>query len=98
MKRRAGMAAGSVRSLRVRGGVRRRPARERGAAGPGRDGAARRRGAVVWSIAIGFVGYSLAYSWDTLERWIGRTGLIALVLVGVVAVIAFVRWRRQSRS
>jgi membrane protein DedA with SNARE-associated domain len=51
-------------------------------------------GAVVWSVAIALVGYSLAYSWDTIERWIGRSGVIALVVVGVLALVACVRWRR----
>ena len=54
-------------------------------------------GAVVWSIAIAFAGYSLAYSWDSLERWIGRSGVILLVLVAVGAGIAFLRSRRSSR-
>ena len=54
-------------------------------------------GAVVWSIAIAFAGYSLAYSWDSLERWIGRSGVILLVLVAVGAGIAFLRSRRVSR-
>ena len=52
-------------------------------------------GAVVWSIVIAFVGYSLAYSWDTLERWIGRSGVFALIVIGIIAAVAFVRWRRQ---
>ena len=43
-------------------------------------------------------GYSLAYSWDTLERWIGRTGLIALALVVAIGVIAFLRARRTHPS
>ena len=55
-------------------------------------------GAIVWSIVIALVGYSLAYSWDTLERWVGLSGLLALAAVGVVAAFAFVRWRRQSRA
>jgi membrane-associated protein len=54
-------------------------------------------GAVVWSIAIAFAGYSLAYSWDSLERWIGRSGVLLLVLVAVGAGIAFLRSRRVSR-
>src|SRR4029453_1148639 len=54
-------------------------------------------GAIVWSSAIAFVGYSLAYSWDTLERWIGRSGIILLALVAVGAGIAFFRSRRASR-
>jgi membrane protein DedA with SNARE-associated domain len=53
-------------------------------------------GAVVWSIAIAFAGYSLAYSWDTLERWIGRSGVFLLVLVAVGAGIAFLRSRRAT--
>jgi membrane protein DedA with SNARE-associated domain len=52
-------------------------------------------GAVVWSTAIAFAGYSLAYSWNTLERWIGRTGVVALVIVALVAVVAYLRRRRE---
>ena len=37
--------------------------------------------AVVWSTAVAVAGYSLAYSWDALERWVGRTGLIGLAIV-----------------
>ena len=55
-------------------------------------------GAITWSTAIAIAGYSLAYSWETLERWIGRSGLIALALVGAVVVISVVRARRKSDS
>jgi membrane protein DedA with SNARE-associated domain len=55
-------------------------------------------GAIVWSTAIAFAGYSLAYSWDTLERWIGRSGLIALALVAAIGLIAFLRARRTDES
>jgi membrane protein DedA with SNARE-associated domain len=55
-------------------------------------------GAIVWSTAIATLGYSLAYSWDTLERWIGRSGGFALALVVIVAVIAYLRKRRTSPS
>ena len=55
-------------------------------------------GAIVWSTAIAFTGYSLAYSWDTLERWIGRSGLIALALVAAIGLIAFLRARRTDES
>jgi membrane protein DedA with SNARE-associated domain len=55
-------------------------------------------GAIVWSIAIAAVGYSLAYSWDTLERWIGRTGGFALAVVVIIAVVAYVRKRRADPS
>src|SRR5206468_10148740 len=55
-------------------------------------------GAIVWSTAVAFAGYSLAYSWDTLERWIGRTGLIAFALVVAIAIVAFLRTRRTHAS
>jgi membrane protein DedA with SNARE-associated domain len=55
-------------------------------------------GAVVWSTAVAAAGYSLAYSWDTLERWIGRSGLIVLVIVALVGAFMFTRWRRDSRA
>jgi membrane protein DedA with SNARE-associated domain len=52
----------------------------------------------VWSITIAAVGYSLAYSWDTLERWIGRTGGFALAVVVIIAVVAYLRRRRADPS
>jgi membrane protein DedA with SNARE-associated domain len=55
-------------------------------------------GAVVWCTAVAFAGYSLAYSWTTLERWIGRSGLIALALVAAVGIIGIVRARRDRHT
>jgi membrane protein DedA with SNARE-associated domain len=55
-------------------------------------------GAVVWSTAIALAGYSLAYSWETLERWIGRSGLIALAAVVAVGVVVWLRQRRAQES
>ncbi len=55
-------------------------------------------GAIVWCTTVAFAGYSLAYSWDTLERWIGRTGLFALALVIGIGLIGFVRARRNRQS
>ena len=52
-------------------------------------------GAVVWCTAVAFAGYSLAYSWQTLERWIGRTSLIALALVVAIGAVGLVRARRN---
>ena len=52
-------------------------------------------GAVVWCTAVACAGYSLAYSWETLERWIGRTGVLALALVVAVGLIGVVRARRN---
>lgn len=53
-------------------------------------------GAIVWATVIGVAGYALAYSWDTLERWIGRGGVIALGVAGALVVIAVLRHRRQQ--
>jgi undecaprenyl-diphosphatase len=55
-------------------------------------------GAIVWCVAIACAGYSLAYSWDTLERWIGRTGLIGLAAVIVLGLVALARARRNRSS
>jgi membrane protein DedA with SNARE-associated domain len=54
-------------------------------------------GAVVWCTVIAAAGYSLAYSWETLERWIGRTGLLALVVLVAMGVFALMRARRNRR-
>jgi len=51
-------------------------------------------GAVVWCSAVAGAGYALANSWDTLERWIGRAGLIGLAL----AVVLFIVVRRRART
>ncbi len=55
-------------------------------------------GAVVWSTAIGLVGYALAHSWDLLERLVGRAGLLALVVAGALAAVAVARARRTQTS
>ncbi len=56
-------------------------------------------GAVVWCTAVALAGYTLGHSWELLERWVGRTGLIALiVVVGVVVVFAARRRRSDSSS
>jgi len=55
-------------------------------------------GAIAWSTAIAIAGYSLAYSWETLERWIGRSGLIGLALVAAIVVVSVVRARRKIDS
>ena len=55
-------------------------------------------GAITWSTAIAIAGYSLAYSWETLERWIGRSGLIALAVVAAIVGFSVVRARRKNDS
>jgi membrane protein DedA with SNARE-associated domain len=53
-------------------------------------------GAVVWATVIGVVGFALGESWDRLERLVGRSGLIALVVVAAIGAIAVLRARRAS--
>lgn len=55
-------------------------------------------GAVTWAIAVAIAGYTLAESWDVLQRWIGRSGLIALAAVALVLVIGWRRGRRTEAS
>ena len=55
-------------------------------------------GAIVWSIAVGAAGYLLAYSWETLEWWVGRTGLIALLVIGGIAALAALRRRHVTEQ
>jgi membrane protein DedA with SNARE-associated domain len=53
-------------------------------------------GAVVWCSAVATAGYTLANSWDTLERWIGRTGVAGLALVIVLLLVARARARART--
>jgi len=55
-------------------------------------------GAVAWSSAVAAAGYALAYSWATLERWIGRSGVIALIIVAALMAVMLIRQRRERRS
>jgi membrane protein DedA with SNARE-associated domain len=53
-------------------------------------------GAVVWCSAVAAAGYALANSWDTLERWIGRTGVVGLVIVVVLLLVVRARARANT--
>ena len=55
-------------------------------------------GALVWATAVGIAGYLLGESWVVLERWIGRSSLIALAAVAVVIIVAVLRARRRKES
>ena len=55
-------------------------------------------GAAVWATVIGLAGYALGESWDRLERVIGRSGLIALIIVAGIGVFAILRARRAARQ
>jgi membrane protein DedA with SNARE-associated domain len=53
-------------------------------------------GAIVWSVAIALLGYALGHSWDRLERLVGRSGLVAVVIVTALAAYAVLRARRDA--
>ena len=55
-------------------------------------------GAVAWSVSIAAAGYSLAYSWNTLENWIGRAGVAALAIFGIIVVLALRANRRDPAA
>jgi membrane protein DedA with SNARE-associated domain len=55
-------------------------------------------GAVTWAVAVAAAGYTLAQSWDVLQRWIGRSGLIALAAVGLLIVMGALRARRTNST
>lgn len=55
-------------------------------------------GAIVWCIVIGIAGYTLGRSWGVLEKWIGRSGLIGLAAIIVIALFALARRRRAMSS
>jgi membrane protein DedA with SNARE-associated domain len=52
-------------------------------------------GAVVWSLAVAGAGYSLAYSWARLERWVGAAGLAAFVVFALVLAGGVARARNR---
>ncbi len=54
-------------------------------------------GAVVWCSAVAAAGYALGRSWGVLEAWIGRLGLIGLLVGGGLIVTWFVRDQRLRK-
>lgn len=53
-------------------------------------------GAVLWTVGCVLLGYFLRASWQVAERWIGRTSLVAGVVVLLVVAVAWA-WRRRAR-
>ena len=53
-------------------------------------------GAIAWATTFGGVGYMLAYSWQTLELWIGRSGLVLLAAIVIVGLLTVLHKRRQT--
>lgn len=55
-------------------------------------------GAVTWCTVVAAVGYAFGHSWQLLEKWVGRTSLIALLAVAVAAALFLARGRWASSS
>jgi membrane protein DedA with SNARE-associated domain len=55
-------------------------------------------GAIVWCTVIGLAGYALGHSWQLLEAWIGRAGLIGFVIVAGAVAVWIVRSRGLESS
>lgn len=55
-------------------------------------------GVVTWSVAVASAGYLLGESWERLERLIGDTGLMLLILVLAAGGFFVLRARRTARS
>ena len=55
-------------------------------------------GAVCWAVAIGYVGFLFGSSWDRLIAFVGRMDRVALVIIGVAAVVLFLVHRVRRRK
>jgi membrane-associated protein len=53
-------------------------------------------GAAVWATTISLLGYYFGQHWDRLEEWLGRGGLIALIVVLVLGVFFWHRFRLRE--
>lgn len=51
-------------------------------------------GAVVWAAAYSALGYLAGTSWEALHVWIGRAGLLALVMLLGIALVVVLHRRR----
>lgn len=52
-------------------------------------------GAALWTVTFVLLGYALGASWRVAEKWVGRVGLAAGL---VVAIVGFVLWLRRRRA
>ncbi len=52
-------------------------------------------GAALWAVAYVSLGYLVGESWRVAERWVGRVGVVAAVVVVALAVVTLRRWARR---
>ncbi|HXG03270.1 MAG TPA: DedA family protein [Candidatus Binatia bacterium] len=52
-------------------------------------------GAALWAVAYVSLGYLVGESWRVAERWVGRVGVVAAVVVVTLAVLTLRRWSRR---
>ncbi len=54
-------------------------------------------GAILWSVAMGLLGFFFGHSWALLERWIKGSGIVlAALAILAFGIIAILRRRNQS--
>ena len=63
----------------------------------GRFFVANATGAVLWATVISLVGFFSGEYLDTVAKWLGRSGMIALAVV-IIAAGAIYLWRRWRRD
>ncbi|HEV2950344.1 MAG TPA: DedA family protein, partial [Gemmataceae bacterium] len=54
-------------------------------------------GAALWATVISLVGFYSGEYFPTVAKWIGRSGMIALVAV-ILAGVLFYYWRKRKRA
>jgi membrane protein DedA with SNARE-associated domain len=52
---------------------------------------------ILWAVVTVLLGYFLGESWHLVERWIGRTGLVAAAAIALIAAAVWYRRRRRRR-
>ncbi len=54
-------------------------------------------GAALWTVTFVVLGYALGASWRVAEKWVGRVGLVAGLVVAIVGLVLWLR-RRRARA
>jgi membrane protein DedA with SNARE-associated domain len=54
-------------------------------------------GAALWTVTFVVLGYALGASWRVAEKWVGRVGLLAGLVLAIVGLMLWLR-RRRARA